>query len=120
MAEIAFVRSFEHGQTIRHVWTDIEQSDTATAAKIPGASDRSVQAKGTFGAGASIAFEVSLDSDAATASFDDTTDLQGTAIALGSKGVEFVTENGVWYKPVITGGDGSTAITVTLLSRRTR
>jgi len=68
-----------------------------------------VQATGTFGAGASIALHGSLDGT----NYYALKDRSNTAIAVTAAGVVNVGDAPVYIKPVLTSGDGSTAITVT-------
>lgn len=112
---IDYTRNDFPGLCYRYNWTVIPQDDEGVPISIPGASDRTVQVVGTFN-GAAVTFEASLDNS----NWFTCTDLQGNAISMTSAGAEFITENAVHYKPVVTGGDGDTSITVYMLSRNTR
>jgi hypothetical protein len=109
-------REEAEGRTYRHTWTGLLQSETGDSVSMPGAADRTVQAIGTFG-GTSIAFQGSLEKT--PTNWFPLTDLQGNAITFTSAGGELVTEMTTHIRPVLTGGDGSTTITVTMLSRST-
>jgi hypothetical protein len=74
---------------------------------------------GTFDT-ATVTFEASLVATPGDNDWFPVTDLQGNPVSLSAVGGEFVTENAVWYRPVVTGGTGSTSIDVHFLSRTTR
>lgn len=81
-----------------------------------GFSDRSVQCTGTFGANTpNIAWEGSNDG----VNFYALTNPQGNALNFTAAGLMAVTEAVLSSGPVLTGGDGTTAITVTAFIRRT-
>ena len=100
----------------RAVWT-LNQGD-ASGSEI-GADwmdygDKCVQVTGTFGAGTFV-WQGSNDGvnwgtlNAAGS---------GTAISLTSAGVRQVIENPLFMRPAVTGADGTTALTVTLVAKR--
>lgn len=116
MAEINAQRTMAGGGTYRHTWASVASADTVTAAKFPANADRTVQFTGDFD-GATVGFEASLLASPGVNDWFPVTDLQGNAVSKASASAEFVTENAVWYRPTFTGGGGSQAITVTMLSR---
>ena len=117
MATVSNIRTQAGGGTFRHTWTPLLQGDDGQTAKFPANADRTVQVLGVFG-GATVTFEASLVANTpASAEWFSVTDLQGNAITFTSAGGEFVTENSVHYRPVVTGGDGTTSLTVHMLSR---
>lgn len=104
------------GRTVRHTWASLLQSETGVSVSIPGAADRSIQITGTFG-GASVGVQGSL--EAVAANWSTLTDAQGNALTFTSAGLEAVSEVVTHIRPAVTGGDGTTDLAVTLLSRST-
>jgi hypothetical protein len=100
-------------------WGPMANGDTGKPISRPDFSDRSVQVEGTFGAGGSVALEGSNDSTTGLdGNFRPLSDLQGTAIAITTAGFKQVTEATAWIRPNVTAGDGTTALTVSALLRR--
>lgn len=77
-------------------------------------ADRSVQVTGTFGASGSVRWEGSNDGT----NWAVLTDPQGNALDFAAAKIESVTEITALVRPRVTAGDGTTALTVTLLARR--
>jgi hypothetical protein len=99
------------GQGILVEWTGVNEGDTCTRFIAPALSDGCFSVDGTFG-GASVALH---GSNAQTdANFTALKDIFDNAIAITTAGKEQVAENPLAYKPVITGGAGTT-ITIRLL-----
>jgi hypothetical protein len=94
-------------------WTPLANGDTGTPLEMSGSVDRSVQVSGTFGAGGSVSIEGSNNST----NFIVLTDPQGNAITKTTASIEQVTEISRLIRPNVTAGDGTTALTVTLLVR---
>lgn len=92
-----------------------------TPIEMPGSADRSVQLLGTLSTGGAVTM---YGSNVASPTLTDDvdwavlTDPQGNSIALSTLKVEAVTEIMRWIRPKITGGDGSTSLTVKMLMRR--
>lgn len=89
-------------------------SDVGSPIQMPGSADRSVQVTGTFGAGGTVAIEGSNDGT----NYVTLNDPQGNALAVTTAKIEQILEMTRYIRPRITGGDGSTSLTVTLLLRR--
>jgi len=115
MAVRPVVRTEAGGRVYRYTWSGVAAGDTGEPVKIPGASDRTVQAFGTWDGG-SLGIDVSLEETVST--WFPATDQAGTEIAVTSNDGAFVTENGVWFRPNMTGGSGD-SITVILTCRGT-
>jgi hypothetical protein len=77
--------------------------------------DRTFQVEGTFGAGGTLVIEGSNDG----INFHTLTDPQGLALSFTGPGLRQVVEVTLQVRPRVTGGDGTTALTVTGLARRT-
>lgn len=87
--------------------------DTATPIKLGVYSDRTVQVAGTFG-GATVTLQGSNND----VGYHTLTDPQGNALSFSAAGLETVMELPFFIKPVISGGDGTTALDIILSGRR--
>lgn len=79
-----------------------------------GGADRSVQVEGTFGATPGILIEGSNDG----VNYETLNDHLGVALTFTAKGIKSVDQICRFIRPRVTGGDGTTSLTVTLLTRR--
>ena len=115
MASIAPVKTFGgskgDGSTYVVTWTPITNADQCIAWSAPEYSDRSVHVSGTFG-GTSIAVQGSNNAGVSFASLNDPT---STVIAITTEAIKAILENTDQIKPVRSGGDGTTSITVSML-----
>lgn len=98
-------------------WSGLVVGETCEPVAFVGASDRTVQVLGTFGAGGSVSIEGSLQPVPST--YATLTDPQGNALTFTSAKLESISELVSFVRPNITGGDGTTALTVHLLMRST-
>lgn len=95
-------------------WTPLANGDTGTPYAMPGFADRSVQVGGTFGVGGTVVIEGTLDGT----NYIVLTDPQGNAISKTAAAIETISEIVKFIRPRVSAGDGTTAITVTLMARR--
>lgn len=95
-------------------WTDLLNGDTGSAAQWCDFADRCVQVTGTFGAGGSVSIQGSNDG----ITFSILSDPQGNALTFTSTKLEQALEIPRYVIPVVTAGDGTTNLTVTILMRR--
>lgn len=112
----AATRSEQAGGALLYQWTLTQADPTGGAVTVPGGTDKSVHFHGTFSGGPTAVLEGSNDPDAA--SFAALHDTLGGSISASSEELGFVAENTLWVRPRMTGGDGSTAIVVSLLTRK--
>lgn len=98
------------------VWTGLLNGDDGSAFDGFDWADASVQITGTFGVGGSINFTGSNDGT----NFVVLTDPQGNNLTKTGAAIEQVSEGVKSVKPVVTAGDGSTSLTVTMYARRNR
>jgi hypothetical protein len=121
MATIPLSRTEFGGRAWHHLWTPLANGDDGAPISLAGVGDVTVQFKGTFGVGGTIILEGTLDTAAqviaGTATWFQLTDPQGNAISKTAAGIETVMENCTHVRPRVTGGDGTTALTATILSR---
>jgi hypothetical protein len=107
------------------VWSGINTTDRkGKAVLLPDYPGKSVQVYGTFSAGSpSVAIEGANGpgtagnpiAPPADADFNTLNDPSSTALTFTGQRAEEVMENMVWIRPNLTGGDGSTNLTVALL-----
>lgn len=92
-------------------WTPLVVSDTCTPYMGATRPDKSVQVSGTFG-GASVSIKGSNEADVGNPS--TLTDNLGAALTFTTAGLRAIMENVRFLIPVITGGDETTNLTITL------
>lgn len=96
-------------------WTPLTTTDTTgDGAGHVGAGDRTVQVTGTFGTGGTLILEGTVDGT----NWAQLRDPSSTLISFTAAGIKAVLENVVAVRPRVTGGDGTTSLTVTLIARR--
>jgi hypothetical protein len=101
------------GDVVRLQWS-LGAGETGDAVKYPEFADRSVQVAGTFG-GATVTWEGSNDGT----NYATLTDPQGNALSFIAAALAQILEVSQFGRPKVTGGAGS-ALTITLVARRTR
>lgn len=98
-------------------WANLKSGDIGGApTNLIGFADHTVQIEGQFGAGGAVIVLGTLDG----ANFRQLTDPQGNSLSIVSASVKQITEACVSIIPQVTGGDGTTNLTVTGLFRRTK
>lgn len=97
-------------------WSGLLNGDTGTRVNLTDYPDRTVQFGGTFGAGGTVVFEGTNDG----VNWITLTDPQGNALSKTTAAMESVTETPRYVRPAVTGGDGTTNLTVTLFARTPR
>jgi hypothetical protein len=105
-----------HRTVVQAVWSGLLQSssDVGDAVELPGA-DRTVQLTGTLGVGGAATIQGSQDGT----NFATVKDAGGSAVVLSAIGqLAQITESVRFIRPNITAGDGTTNLSVTLVSRR--
>ena len=96
-------------------FTPMANGDTGTPIPWVQWADRSVQVTGTFGAGGTVRWEGSNDGGTTYAPL---TDSQGNVLDFTAAKIEQVMELVELARPRVTAGDGTTALTVTLVARK--
>jgi hypothetical protein len=86
--------------------------DTAAPLSFSQFTDKSVQVSGVFG-GASVAFAGSNDG----VNYFTLTDPQGNPLTFTTGKIKSVTEATVYCLPIVTGGDGTTTLTISVLMK---
>ena len=83
------------------------------AAGYSGSMDRSIEVTGTFGAAGTLVFEGTND-PTASPSYYTLEDAQGTALSFTTAKLKQILESSYKVRPRVTGGDGTTNLTVYL------
>ena len=118
MAVITPVKDFTHDSKMKiYLWETIGQGDTCSPVKLAYTDDVTIFAFGTFSGTAKIALHGSPEASNGSPTLFAALASSGTAIDLGAASAKVVDENAAWYKPVLTGGDGSTDIDVYVVSK---
>ncbi len=119
MATIASVNTnlnnaFDKGHLTQ--WTPLTFSglDVGAVMEQFGEADRSVQVVGTFGVGGTVLIEGSNDGT----NFSTLKDHLGVALSITTSGILSVDQIVRYLRPRVTAGDGTTSLTITVLSRR--
>lgn len=105
-----------NGDCQQVTWLAIPNANEGYALEMPASADRSVQIDGTFGAGGSVSIQGSNDG----ATFYTLNDAQGAALTFTSAGLKQIVEVTRYIKPVVTAGDGTTALNVSMLIRNVK
>jgi hypothetical protein len=94
-------------------WTGLAVGDEGAPIAFSQFTDKSVQVSGIFGAGGGVSFVGSNDG----VEWAPLTDPQGNALTFIAQKIKLVCEATALVKPVVTGGDGTTNLTVTVLMK---
>ena len=92
-------------------WAAIANGNDGAALDQSQYTDKSVQVSGTFGSSGSVRLQGSNDG----VNWNTLSDPQGVALDITTACVKFVAEATRYIKPLVTAGDGTTALTVTIL-----
>jgi hypothetical protein len=117
MALITYLATAINGDdaATKVTWGPMVAGDTAQPLIYSQWADRSIQAEGTFG-GASATVQGSNSGNG----YVSLTDPLGNTLSMTAAGIKQVMEVTGFFKPVLSGGDGTTSITFTLVCRRTQ
>lgn len=95
-------------------WAGLLVGDEGSPLQLPSYADRTMQVEGVFGAGGAIWLMGSSDG----ITYRQLQDPAGVPIAVTAVGTYQVGGNAPYIKPFVQGGDGTTALSVALTSRR--
>lgn len=119
MATKSFTQSFpingEHDFMLV-TWSGMVNGDDGQPFILPQYADRSVQVEGTFGAGGTVVVQGTIDNS----NWRTLNDPYSNAISMTVPKIEAISElvNGI--RPIVTAGDGTTNITVSMLVRKNK
>ena len=109
---ITKVNIFQGDTSHTAAWTPLTNTNTdGSPVEMPGSKKRCVQVTGTFGAGGSVRIQGSNDGSTYAALHD----AQGNALDITAAGIKEVLEVPRYIRPLVTAGDGTTSLTVTLM-----
>ena len=100
-----------HHTCVIVTWPNLANGDDGKPIELANFADRSVQVTGEFGVGGLVRIEGSINGT----DYAPLTDPQGNNLDINTAKIEAVAELVRWIRPRVTAGDGSTAITVTML-----
>ncbi|MCA3247404.1 MAG: hypothetical protein ING29_13105 [Azospirillum sp.] len=95
-------------------WSGLLNTDDGAPVELAAFADRSVQVFGSFGTGGNCRIQGSNNGT----NWATLTDPQGNALNMSTESLEAISELARYVRPLITAGDGSTNLTVTMLLRR--
>lgn len=102
------------GHAVIISWTGLLNGDSGEPVDMTEFADRTAQIIGTFGAGGTIVLEGTNDGT----NYVTLTDPQGNAISKTSASIEAISELTWKVRPRVTGGDGTTDLSVYLLIKK--
>ncbi len=102
-------------RSVTGAWTGLLNGDNGSAIELADYPDRSFQIEGTAGAGLSVSIQGSNDGT----NWVILTDPQGNALTFTAiDRIEQVEEVCRYMRPIVTAGDGTTNLVVTMFGRR--
>lgn len=116
MATVPYQYVKLEADTLLIYWPDLGNGDDGEPFEGHFFVDRTIEVAGTFGAGGNVRIE----GRCYAAGFSPLTDPQGNDMDIASAKLEALTELVRYIRPRVTGGDGTTNITVALMARRPR
>lgn len=111
MATVAFTSTRIGPRCERLVWSPLTLANDTGITYSGNLDDvRCIQVFGTFGAAGTVSLEGSLEATPAT--YAILNDVQGNALTFTSARIERIEECILAFRPRVTGGDGTTSLTV--------
>lgn len=112
MATIAGAGSWVAKGVHRKIWTPLANGDDGAPAAVSNMGNHEWQFTGTFGVGGTIIVEGSNDGT----NWFPLKDWQGTNISKTAAGGATQVDNPLYTRPRVTGGDGTTSLTASLVT----
>src|SRR3990172_8359626 len=94
---------------VKLVWSGLLNTDSGDWVDLGALSDKTMQVLGTFGVGGTLVIQGSNDGGTTAATL---TDEQGTALSFTAAGMKLILQNPEKIRPLVTGGDETTDLTV--------
>jgi hypothetical protein len=114
--------SSQDGSCQSIVWTPLTTTNLdGSAVRAIEYADKTFQVDGTFGATATVTLQGSNDETSPANWYPLTKAGTGTSAAFttsGGAGMTSVNEDPIWVRPLLSGGDGTTSLSVRLAARR--
>lgn len=106
---------FTYGQSyLRTTWAGLLNGDDGSPERQVSYADRSVQVKGTFGAGGTVVIEGSNDGGT---TYVTLADQAGAALSFTAAGIKQIRDLPGLIRPRVTAGDGTTSLEVNIIAR---
>lgn len=97
-------------------WTNLSTTNVDGGwLELPRFTDRSIQVSGTFGAGGTVTIQGT--NEPGQTNPVALTDQAGVTLALTAASLKIVLQNSTFIRPLVTGGDGTTSLTITLMAK---
>lgn len=115
MAIVSYTGKWIGKRTHKATWANLANGDSGSAYGAAKLQDKTVQILGTFGAGGTVVIEGSNDGGATWATLNDSRG-EGNALSFTSANIVTILENTELIRPRVTTGDGTTNLTVVIVS----
>ena len=118
VATVAFSGEWISRGVHRTVWGSMATGTSGAPQSAPHLPDKTIYIGGTFSTGGTVSIQGSNDSVTmapSSSSWSILTDAQGDLITKTAEAIETIMENPVKIRPLVTSGDGSTAIDVVMV-----
>lgn len=102
---------------LKTVWSNLANGDTGGLLDANSLPDKTVTITGTFGAGGTVIIEGGISGTYNT--LNDSRG-EGNSLSFTSGDTRIINENPQFIRPSVTAGDGTTALTVTVISQSAR
>lgn len=104
---------------LKSTWSGLLNGDTGAPLYASALPDRTIQVKGTFGAGGSLTMEGSNDDGTTYHAVNDSRG-EGNALTFTAADMRMASENPEALRPNVTAGDGTTSLVVIMISKSTK
>lgn len=108
----------KNGAVFQASWTGLLNGDDGAWISFAEWSAKTFHVFGTFGAAGTVIIEGSNDVTVPPTNASTITNWQATQLSATSAGFLTARDMPIWVRPRVTGGDGTTSITVTLAGHR--
>lgn len=110
-------QTVKSGEVVQVTWTGLTQAtlDTGSPISLAEYSDKTFQTFGTFGGSGALLIEGSNDGGTTWAPLSNR---QGTAMSFTAAGMNTSQDRPILVRPRVTGGDGTTSLTVAAACHR--
>lgn len=115
MAVRAALVTYPQRGVVKVEWSGLLNGDTGAPEDLSRYPDKTMQLKGTFGAGGSVNIEGSNDGGSTYHILNDTRG-EGNALTLTAADTRMVLENPAAIRPNVTAGDGTTNLSVIIVA----
>lgn len=100
----------------KHTWAALANGDSGSWLSAADLSDKSLHVYGTFGTGGTLIMEGSNNEGVSAVSLNDSRG-EGNALSFTAENLVTILENPERIRPRVTAGDGTTSLTVVVVSK---